>query len=396
MRSCPQCGQALTLDDIRCPSCRISTRPPDAGASSTPTTNPGRGSEQAPPNQSLRSDGSQPLYAEPLGRTKTLLGHRSVPPNSNEPTNGGGTPGAVDTLERGWTPAPYNANDSRIEPAPMVTVLGVPIPRAPNSRPSYPIGTWQPSMEPGSTGNVPTDASQATQKPIENTPSYGQEQSPRVIGPSTRPITPQETTQTLQGFRSIDIEPDAHAKESSGSKRLRPSGRPVPWPTDSPDGYVASRATTNVRQRDPGTIDDDAVKDQPGIPSPKLLNAQNQSSAPATGKGSVHPRSLNAQPPDVESLFYYLDSQVLGLPPPSRIGNATQSSSPPASVRSNAPPGSKRPSRKVEAIRAIRRRQILVAIVAVVAAIAVLALSQLHRNPSKSSMPQPPSRSSIK
>jgi hypothetical protein len=325
MRSCPRCGQALTLDDIRCPSCRTTLRPSDARTSSKPCPDPSQSSTPTKLSQLTDPELTQPNSPTPLGerRTKTLVGHGNVAfPAEN-------------TADRGWTPPPSNrSSNARIEPLPVVTVLGVPIPRSPSSRP-------------GSISNPPT--------------------SGRLNHVSD---APRDATQTIQGHRNVFREPDYDSNESTRSKRLISKDEPSNGSVEALNSAASLRTTIT----NPPAFSSPTENSNPSVdgsehidhPSPRLLNASNQPSTPprdSTGSHRVYDPVT-----EVDSLFYYIDSQVLGLPPPSR-GSSSISAAPPDSQRPIAPEDSHTKTRQ-------RRRAVLVTVILLMA-IAILVLVRM-------------------
>jgi hypothetical protein len=397
MRSCPRCGQALTQDDIRCPSCRTSTRHSDGQSLSVSVNKPPRDSDGQRPNLPLGIDPNQPLQLDALGRTKTLLGHGvelpnvgngssgSAPPNSKGPSeivvlgdesqSSDNRVGAdSNSPDRGSTPAPNSADQRRIEPAPMVTVLGVPIPRSPSSKPSQPTGPWQP-INAAATLNISGD-----NNPLKKTLTGGSwnsaPQTTRGVAPSSPVLAPEgryDPTQTLQGFRSIDVDSERPYKDQQGSNRLRSSGRPGPWVSENPGGSVVAPYNADTRFRDQIPPNGTSNGEPNVAGSPKLLPAGYPVNPAATPMGSVHQRPHTLPTQEVESLFYYLDSQVLGLPPPSRASGAPNSSSPPASTRSSGQHASRRNSQRIARVSLRNKRILQASGVIIVVAISIIA-----------------------
>jgi hypothetical protein len=397
MRSCPRCGQALTQDDIRCPSCRTSTRYSDGQSLSTSVNNSPRDSDGPRPNLPLGIDLNQPLQLDALGRTKTLLGHGVEPTYVGNASGGSAQPiskgpreivsledesqsfdnrAAVEgnSTDRRSTPTPNSADQRRIEPTPMVTVLGVPIPRSPSSRPSQPAGPWQPANV-AATINISGE-----NNPLKKTLTGGSwnsaPQTSRGVAPSSPAFSPEgryDPTQTLQGFRSVDIDAERSHKDQQGSNRLRSSGRPGPWGSENPSGSVVAPNNADSRFRAQVPLDGSSNGDPLVAGSPKLLSAAYPANPTVSPKGSSHQRSHTLPTQEVESLFYYLDSQVLGLPPPSRAGGAPNSSTPPASTRSSDQQVARRNSRRIARVTLRNKRILQVSGVIIIVAISIIA-----------------------
>jgi len=304
MRHCPKCGQRLTPDDLRCPTCRAAFRASDLQASARPSSRP-----------------SQP---QPASTSQNRSEQASGLPDSNSQTGllnarwsktllGSGDSAWAGAGADNWGALRNPDVGARIEPTPMVTVLGVPVPARSSSRPG---STIHPQVTRSPSGSVEMGIVVAVNSPSLPVPSL---HPPEPMSPEPVP----------------SFEPRAKAD---------------PEVFDVVGYQMADESTTGTPAED--------------IPPPPVNKTRN-SAGPS--RQSRAPRASKQPEVDVESLFYCIDSQVLGMAVPS------ERMSP-----SSAPPPSQRPSVRKRGKNKEHRRWVLIAIGLLLAAGAGMAYSKMQ------------------
>lgn len=340
MRFCPRCGRPKPQEGGACVYCR------DSGAIAGSSAPPAYGNSERPSNDVVGTapeaspSGRAPGPGE-IRRTKTLLGHSAEPPPAPQP------------LEYDQSSLPTGPNQS-ITPAPVITVLGVPIPRPVSSRPR---NGWQPADGSSAALRGPSVAppreAPTQERDLGKTQQLGTE-IPRVSNNAIVPVRANPgpdllSGQTLMGSHNLDIRAGADPNAGAARQRLRPG-----------DPFQARQNAWQDSDQGPQTVPLRTAAAGMHTPVPPRVS---DSPADPRGRSFTPPGPVSERGLEIDSLFYCIDSQVLGLPVPSRPG--TPSSTPPA-------PASRRASTKMAKVRQRSRRIVWGASVVIVCAIAVI------------------------
>ena len=348
MRFCVKCGQRLTDDDIRCPACRMSLRPvesPGSVTSATPRTSGHPSPRSASPSLSGLADRSS------RNQSNTHFGHGAISADLRSIDDGNCDTGAETT-------------ESRSEPVPVVTVLGVPI-----LRQSHPSPVPESRFTPIEIG-VTIPLASGSQRNWDVVSSRAPGKSPSAEGQSNDKPAKASPVPTVELVRQSRTRPQHGLRADLGRSEtwIAPFGamdwRPIPSQAGTAPNETDDLAARNI------VVEATAIPKQLG---PAHLAKSGPEPTVDAGR-SVNPST------DVESLFYTLDSQVFGLPPPSVRSRPT----------SSAPPASRRSSRSMKRARSSSRWWVVSTAVALsLGAAGYLYYKRAHSQPAFPTPPAP-------